>query len=495
MPLSPGVGRAVGGLSVAAGIMDAAMEAFADPLVARFERLLAAQQAEPYPDLATRRRRLAALEALVARHLDRLAKAIDADFGRRPERETRLLEGFPALAAIRHARRHVAGWMRPKHGLASRWLLPGRTLLLPQPLGVVGIVSPWNYPLLLSISPLAAALAAGNRAMLKLSEVTPHASAELAALLAQHFGDDEVAAVEGDAATGAAFSRLPFGHLLFTGAGRVGQEVMHAAAERLTPVTLELGGKSPVIVAPGYALAHAAERIVLGKCMNAGQTCVAPDYVLVPRASLRPLLEALRAATGRLYPELPRNPDYAHVVSERHFVRLAEMLAEARAAGAEIVSLAAAMPELDAARRRFPPLAVVDPPAQLRLMREEIFGPLLPLVAYERFEEALAYVNARPRPLALYVFDRDPARVRRALRGTLSGGVTVNDVFLHVAEESLPFGGVGASGMGAYHGRAGFETFSKLRPVFLQSRWAATALLNPPFGARFDRLTGWMLRR
>jgi len=471
------------------------MNARADSLQERFERQLAAQRADPYPDLAVRRRRLSALEALVGDNLERVAQAVNADFGRRPERETRLLEGFPALSSIRHARRRVGRWMRPRRRFASRWLLPGRSMLLPQPLGVVGIVSPWNYPLLLTVSPLAAALAAGNRAMLKLSEVTPLTSAELAALFAKYFSEDEVTAVQGDAAAGAAFSSLPFGHLLFTGAGRIGREVMRAAAESLTPVTLELGGKSPVIVAPQYPLEHAAERVMLGKCMNAGQTCVAPDYLLVPRGSEAAALEALRAATDRLYPDMPFNKDYAHVVSERHFQRLGAMLDEARARGAEIVALSSSMSQPDAARRRFPPLAVVNPPEELKLMREEIFGPLLPVIGYERIEEAVAFVNARERPLALYLFDRDAARVGRVLRQTLSGGVTVNDVFLHVAEESLPFGGVGASGMGAYHGRAGFETFSKLRPVFLQSRWATTWMLNPPYGGRFDRLLRWMLRR
>ena len=474
--------------------MRVAMNTVAESLQEIFERQQAAQQADPYPDLAVRRRRLAALEALVADNLERIAQAINLDFSRRPERETRLLEGFPALAGIRHARRHVAKWMRPQRRVASRWLLPGRSLLLPQPLGVVGIVSPWNYPLLLTVAPLAAALAAGNRAMLKLSEVTPLTAAELAALLAKYFREDEVAAVQGDGATGAAFSRLPFGHLLFTGAGRIGREVMHAAADHLTPVTLELGGKSPAIVAPGYPFGHAAERITLGKCMNAGQTCVAPDYLMVPEGSEHAMVDALRAATDRLYPGLPLNKDYAHLVSLRHFERLAAMLEEARAAGAEIVPLSSSMAAPDAERRRFPPYAILNPPAALRLMRDEIFGPLLPVLGYRDLDQAVEFVNARERPLALYLFDRDARRVNRLLERTLSGGVTVNDVFLHVAEESLPFGGVGASGMGAYHGRAGFETFSKLRPVFLQSRWASTWMLNPPYGGRFDRLLRWMLR-
>ena len=474
--------------------MRVAMNTVAESLQEIFERQQAAQQADPYPDLAVRRRRLAALEALVADNLERIAQAINLDFSRRPERETRLLEGFPALAGIRHARRHVAKWMRPRRRVASRWLLPGRSLLLPQPLGVVGIVSPWNYPLLLTVAPLAAALAAGNRAMLKLSEVTPLTAAELAALLAKYFREDEVAAVQGDGATGAAFSRLPFGHLLFTGAGRIGREVMHAAADHLTPVTLELGGKSPAIVAPGYPFGHAAERITLGKCMNAGQTCVAPDYLMVPEGSEHAMVDALRAATDRLYPGLPLNKDYAHLVSLRHFERLAAMLEEARAAGAEIVPLSSSMAAPDAERRRFPPYAILNPPAALRLMRDEIFGPLLPVLGYRDLDQAVEFVNARERPLALYLFDRDARRVNRLLERTLSGGVTVNDVFLHVAEESLPFGGVGASGMGAYHGRAGFETFSKLRPVFLQSRWASTWMLNPPYGGRFDRLLRWMLR-
>ena len=459
-----------------------------------FEKLCAAHAADPYPALDARLRRLEALERLVTGNLERLAGAIDADFGRRPAAETQLLEAFPTLEGIRHARRHLAKWMRPRRAAASFWLLPGRTMLLPQPLGVVGIVAPWNYPMLLALSPLTAALAAGNRAMLKLSEVTPRTSAEIASLVEKYLGEDEVPVVQGGPEVGAEFARLPFGHLLYTGSGGVGRSVMRSAAENLTPVTLELGGKSPAIVAPDYPFAHAAERIALGKCMNAGQTCVAPDYVLVPQGREREMLQLLKGAVARLYPNLDSNPDFAHIVSGRHFERLQAMLEEAKAAGTAIEPLSA-MTQPDPARRRFPPLALIEPPQSLRVMREEIFGPLLPILGYRDHDAAIDYVNGREKPLALYLFDRDAARTRRTLERTLSGGVTVNDVFLHVGEESLPFGGVGASGMGAYHGRAGFETFSKLRPVFLQSRWAGAWMMNPPYGRRFERVLRWMLRR
>jgi aldehyde dehydrogenase (NAD+)/coniferyl-aldehyde dehydrogenase len=444
--------------------------------------------------LQTRLRRLDALERLVAENLDRIAAAIDADFSRRPQAETGLLEGFPTLEGIRHARRHLAKWMRPKRGAASFWFLPARTMLLAQPLGVVGIVAPWNYPMLLAFSPLAAALAAGNRAMIKMSEVTPRTAEALSGLVKKYFQENEVAVVQGGPEIGAEFVKLPFAHLLYTGSGGVGRSVMRSAAENLTPVTLELGGKSPVIVAPDYPFAHAAERTAFGKCVNAGQTCVAPDYLMVEKGREGEMLLALREAITRMYPDLAANPDFAHIVSGRHFERLQAMLEEARAAGTAIEPLSS-MPAPDPARRRFPPLALLDPPPGSRVMREEIFGPLLPILGYRDHDAAIEYVNGREKPLALYLFDRDAARVRRTLERTLSGGVTVNDVILHVGEETLPFGGVGPSGMGAYHGKAGFETFSKLRPVFLQSRWAGSWMINPPYGRRFERVLRWMLGR
>jgi coniferyl-aldehyde dehydrogenase len=382
--------------------------------------------------------------------------------------------------------------MRPRKHWANFWFLPARTEIVPLPLGVVGIIAPWNYPLYLAIGPLVDALAAGNRAMLKVSEFTPWFSALFADLVSRAFAPDEVAVITGDAQVGRAFAALPFDHLLFTGSTAVGRHVMAAAAPNLTPVTLELGGKSPALVGPGARLAHAAERIVVGKLLNAGQTCIAPDYALVPRAQISAFVEAARAAAAKLYPALPRNPQYASIVSDRHFARLAALRDEAVSRGAKAHALGAA--DDDVAARVLAPVVLTDVDERMAIMQEEIFGPLLPLVAYDTLDDALAYIARHPHPLALYVFEENRETLDRVHASTLAGGVTVNDTILHIAQHALPFGGVGASGIGAYHGEAGFRTFSHMKPVMRQSRVNAVPLLNPPYGARFRALLKLLLR-
>jgi acyl-CoA reductase-like NAD-dependent aldehyde dehydrogenase len=463
-----------------------------DPLRSAFAAQRAACARAPFPDAATRERRLAALERMLRENVDAIAAAIAGDFGHRSHHETRLLEIFPSLEAVKHARRHVRRWMRPQRRPVSLWFQPGRAQVFSQPLGVVGIIVPWNYPIYLAVGPLAGALAAGNRALVKMSELAPATGALFATLVRNAFAADEVVVVNGDAEVACAFSALPFDHLLFTGSTGVGRAVMRTAADQLTPVTLELGGKSPAIVGPDQPIARAAERILVGKCLNAGQTCIAPDYALVPEPRVREFVDAARRTVAACYPD-PGSPDYTAIVNDRHFARLAGYVDEARARGAEIVTL---LPDAvaDAATRRFPPLVVLGVPEDCRLMREEIFGPILPVVPYARLDDALAYVNARPRPLALYYFDHDARRIDRVLTGTVAGGVTINDTILHIAQESLPFGGVGPSGMGRYHGREGFETFSKQKAVFRQSRLTAIGLFNPPYGKRFERLVEFLLR-
>jgi acyl-CoA reductase-like NAD-dependent aldehyde dehydrogenase len=383
--------------------------------------------------------------------------------------------------------------MKPQRRSVSLWFQPGRAEVISQPIGVVGIIVPWNYPIYLAVGPLVGALAAGNRALVKMSEFAPSTGALFDALVRSRFAADEVRVVNGDAEVARAFAALPFDHLLFTGSTGVGRAVMRAAADNLTPVTLELGGKSPAIVGPDYPIARAAERILIGKCMNAGQTCIAPDYALVPAGRVREFVDAARRTVAECYPDPLRSPDYTAIVNDRHFARLAGYLDEARARGAEIVALAPnASP--DAATRRFPPMIVLGAPGDCRLMREEIFGPILPIVPYAELDDALAYVNERPRPLALYCFDRDARRIDRVLTGTVAGGVTINDTILHIAQESLPFGGVGPSGMGEYHGREGFEAFSKRKAVFRQSRLNTMGLFKPPYGKRFERLVNFLLR-
>ena len=462
-------------------------------LLAGFEHQRAAHGDVAPPTLAERRDRLGRLAALLRENVDAICEAVDRDFGGRSPAETRLLEIFPALEAIAHARRHLRGWMRTQHARTSLWFLPGRSRVMPQPLGVVGVVVPWNYPVYLAVGPLVAALAAGNRVMVKMSESAPATGALLARLVQQRFDAAELAIVNGDADVARAFVALPFDHLLFTGSTAVGRHVMRAASENLTPVTLELGGKSPAIVGRGVAVEEAAERILFGKCLNGGQTCIAPDYALVPRERIDAFVAAASATVARLYPRLATNPDYTSIIDARHHARLWGYLEEARARGARVIPINPANEDLSATRKVAPTL-VIDAPDDTRLMREEIFGPLLPVIGYDELDGAIAYVNARPRPLALYVFDYERAAIDRVLERTVSGGVTVNDTILHIAQDDLPFGGVGASGMGAYHGRAGFETFSKMKPVFYQPRLNGLALLKPPYGKRFAWIAKWLTR-
>ncbi|HWK67352.1 MAG TPA: coniferyl aldehyde dehydrogenase [Rhizobiaceae bacterium] len=459
-----------------------------DRLGERFEAQRRAFAAEPFPPLEVRKARLQRLLALTEGHETEVCAAIDADFGGRSTHETRVAELLVVRAGIRHALSHLKEWMRERRTPTSLHFRPGKNRLLPQPLGVVGIVSPWNYPFQLAIAPLTAALAAGNRALLKPSELTPGYSDLLARLVGEHFPPDEVHVVTGDAGVGKAFVALPFDHLLFTGSTAVGREVAKAAAANLTPVTLELGGKSPAILDPSCDLDAAVASIAYGKLLNAGQTCIAPDYLLVPSGQSRPIADRLAKAMEGLYPTLRGNPDYTAIVSDRHYQRLQAMVTEARRAGAEIVEINPAGEALGNGDRKFPPTLVLGAPMDCRLLNEEIFGPILPILEYGGITEAIDHVNRGERPLALYWFGRDRASRSRILHETFAGGVTINDCLLHIAQEEQPFGGVGASGMGAYHGEWGFRTFSKEKPVFIQSRLNGGALLRPPYGKTFERL-------
>jgi coniferyl-aldehyde dehydrogenase len=462
-----------------------------DPL----SRLLAQQRAafarEPYPTLAVRLDRLHRLQGLLEAHGERMAQAISADFGNRSLHETAIAETFFVLAGLSHTRKHLRRWMKARRVATSFHSLPGTSRILPQPVGVVGVVSPWNYPLQLALAPAAAALAAGNRVLVKPSETTPGFSALLAELVAQHFDPAECAVVLGDAEVGKAFVRQPFDHLFFTGSTAVGRQVALAAAANLTPVTLELGGKSPAILDASADVAQAAARIAAGKLFNAGQTCIAPDYVLLPRAAQPAFVEAFTAAARRMYPRLEGNPDYTSIVNARHYERLRGLVADAEAGGARALRV----PEGDAPlARKLAPTLLLDARADMAVMREEIFGPVLPLIPCDSPEEAIAFVNDRPRPLALYWFGRDRGRQQEVLTRTIAGGMTVNDVLLHIAQENLPFGGTGESGIGAYHGEYGFRLFSKEKPVFEQSRWSGNDMLRPPYGARAERIVQ-LLRR
>ena len=458
--------------------------------------LLAAQRAahaRHTPDYAQRMDDLQSLRAAFKTRFDDLATAMSADFGRRSRHESQLADEMTVLHAIDHARSHLKRWMKPKRMLADWQFWPATCEIRYQPLGVVGVIAPWNYPVNLALIPLVEALAAGNHVMLKPSEHTPRTSAALAELLASVFPQERVATVLGGPEVGATFATLPFDHLFFTGSTAIGRKVAMAAAPNLTPVTLELGGKSPAIVAPDYPLATAAARIAAGKLLNAGQTCIAPDYVLLPTAAREGFVQALRTYVQQHYPALRDTPDYTSIVSERQYARLKNLVDDARAKGATVVTLPGEDAH-DPARRVFAPTLLLDVDDGMAVMQEEIFGPILPLVGYGAIEEALAYINRHPQPLALYHFDHDRARTERVLDQTLAGGVSVNDAVLHIVQSKLPFGGVGPSGMGHYHGHAGFLTFSKQKPVFRQARFSSLALLRPPYGAFAERMLKFLTR-
>jgi acyl-CoA reductase-like NAD-dependent aldehyde dehydrogenase len=357
----------------------------------------------------------------------------------------------------------------------------------------VGIIAPWNYPVQLALAPLTGAIAAGNRVMLKPSEYTPKTSELLARLFGEAFPKDVVTVVTGGPEVGAAFSKLPFDHLLFTGSTAVGRNVMRAAAENLTPVTLELGGKSPALVHESFPIERAAARIAAGKWFNAGQTCIAPDYVLVPEGQLTKFVDALQASVAQSYPTIAHNRDYTSVVNDRHYGRLKTLVDDAVARGARKLEINPANEQIDPATRKLAPTVLLDVDDEMQVMQEEIFGPVLPVMGYRTLDDALAYVNDHPRPLALYYFDFDSGRAKRVLEQTISGGATINDTLIHFACDDLPFGGVGPSGIGAYHGREGFETFSHKKGVFHQAKINAAASMGPPYHSRVDRFLDFLI--
>ena len=433
----------------------------------------------PYPDHRTRRDHLAQLERAIMARQDEIADALDRDFGGRCKEEVLFSEIFVSLHAIRHARKEVKHWMARRPRKVDWPLQPARAWVMPQPVGVAGIISSWNYPIFVTIAPLAGALAAGNRVMMKLSEFAPATAECVARLIADTFAPDHVTVVAGDASVGKAFASLPFDHLLFTGSTAVGREIARAAAANLTPVTLELGGKSPAIIAPDANLDSAAADIAYGKFLNAGQTCIAPDYVFVPQLRLDEFVRAMERRIEQYWPNAGHNSSYTSIINDRHYARLRGYVDEAVAAGVNVVDIG---PLTEMETRRMPPALVVNPPDHLKVMREEIFGPVLPVKTYGSIDEVIDYVNDHPRPLALYLFTKSRDTERAVLTRTISGGVCVNDTLVYIAAEDLPFGGAGASGYGHYHGQEGFDTFSKLKPVF-RRRWPGLGrTLRPPYG-------------
>jgi coniferyl-aldehyde dehydrogenase len=446
----------------------------------------------PAPALGERKARLEKLRAMLVANQAGYIAAISEDFGNRSADETRMLEIGLVLAAIRYARKHLPGWMRPERRHVDIAFQPAKAWVRREPLGVVGIIAPWNYPLFLALGPLVDVLAAGNRAMVKPSELTPRFSDLLARTVAETFDEDVVTVVTGGVEVAQAFSGLPFDHLVFTGSTGVGRKVMQAAAANLTPVTLELGGKSPVILGDDFDVEKAAKSIAFGKFLNAGQTCIAPDYALVPKAKVEAFAKAVIDHVGSSYPTLAANKDYTSIISDRHYDRLASAIEAARAAGATVL---AANDDGAAAARKIAPTVVIGAPEEGVLMREEIFGPVLPVIGYDTLDDALAFINGRDRPLALYAFSHQHATLEAILDGAISGGVTLNGTLLHAGQDGMAFGGVGPSGMGGYHGRDGFLRFSHSRSVLKIGFVNVFEKLGPPWGGLARKVAAFLAKR
>jgi len=463
----------------------------ADTLV----RLKAARLNQPPPGYTQRRDDLRRLRATFKSRLDAMNAALSADFGHRSRHESTIADGWTVLKTIDQLLANLRRWMRPQSRSPGWLMLPARAEVRPMPLGVIGVMAPWNYPVNLALVPLATAIAAGNSVYLKPSEHTPRTSAFLADLLAEVFPDTQVAVALGGPEVAAAFAALSFDHLLFTGSTAVGRKIMAAAAPNLTPVTLELGGKSPTIIGEDFPLELAAARIATGKLFNGGQTCIAPDYVFVPRARRDAFVDALRADIAKRFPQDADFADYTRVVNAGQYRRLRGLLDDATARGLTVLPLLAVDAAKAEAERLLPPTVVLDPGDDARVMQEEIFGPILPVLGYDRIDDVIAYINAHDRPLALYLFDYDRGNVERVLNRCIAGGVTVNDALLQFAASDLPFGGVGPSGMGHYHAQEGFLNFSKLLPIVYQSRFTGfDFLLRPPYKGVADALVKFLSR-
>lgn len=449
--------------------------------------------AHPVPSLQERRRDLRTLQRFIHEHQDALCDAISADYGRRSRHETLLAEMFPAVDGINHILKHLRGWMRPqRRSVDWRNFLGARNRVIPQPLGVVGVIVPWNFPLNLSLVPLSYILAAGNRAMVKMSENSRHLAAYLIQHMPAYFPPEKLQFFDETGGVGVAFSKLKFDHLLFTGSGQTGRAVMAAAAQNLCPVTLELGGKAPAIVCDDFPLKLAAERILFVKLLNAGQICTTVDHAWLPAAKVETFVTLARELVAQRYPRLD-SPDYTSIIDQCAFERLLAALDDARSRGAQVLSLLDG-PAFDRDTRKIAPHIVLNAPADCLLMQREIFGPILPLRSYAQLDEVITTINAGPRPLALYPFSDDATQVQHIIDHVMSGGVSVNDALMHVGQHDLPFGGVGDSGMGHYHGHEGFETFSKMRPVFYQTRFSTLRFLWPPYGKLADKVLAFLIR-
>ncbi|SIR29400.1 coniferyl-aldehyde dehydrogenase [Shewanella morhuae] len=451
-----------------------------------FQRQRSSYLAAPNPDHDMRRERLNQLKTAVLRFKTPLVEALSQDYGHRSIDDSLISDIMPVINNINYSLKNLKKWLKPSPRHAGILLAPAKVTVHYQPLGVIGIIVPWNFPVMLSIGPLVTAIAAGNHAMLKLSEFTPATNQVIKQLLAEVFDESHVAVIEGEADVAAEFSALPFDHLLFTGSTTVGRHVMRAAANNLTPVTLELGGKSPVIIAPDMPLEIAVERMIYGKCLNAGQICVAPDYVLCPKAKVDDFIAAYRAKFNTMYGAINSNKDYGSIINTRQFDRIITVLTDAKAKGARIIS--ATDEAIDSQNRKLATQLITNTNEDMLLMQEEIFGPLLPIIGYNSLDEAIQYINHRARPLALYIMSFDEPSQQKILLQTHSGGVCINETVFHVAADDAPFGGIGPSGMGHYHGKEGFLTFSHAKTVLSRGRFNTGKFVHPPYGTFIQRM-------
>ena len=445
-----------------------------------------AYRSAPNPSAKERTAQLSALKSAMLSFQDDLVNALNEDYGQRPAQDSLIADIMPCIVNINYTIKRLNKWMKPQRRHAGLLLAPAKVEVHYQPLGVVGIMVPWNFPVMLSIGPLITALAAGNRAMIKLSEFTPNTNQVIKKMLSTIFEQDTVACIEGEADVAAEFSALPFDHLIFTGSTTVGRHVMRAAADNLTPVTLELGGKSPVIIAPDMPIDTAVERLIFGKCLNAGQICVAPDYILCPKDKVEAFISSYQKQFQTMYGDKHQSTDYAHVINENQHNRLLSWLDDAVSKGAKVVS--ANGQKIERSSRELATQLVTETTDDMLIMQQEIFGPILPIISYENISETIDYVNQRARPLALYIMSFDTETQQQLLSQTHSGGVCINETIFHVAADDAPFGGIGDSGMGQYHGKEGFLTFSKAKTVLSRGKLNIGKLVHPPYGGLIQRL-------
>ncbi|MDP5209388.1 coniferyl aldehyde dehydrogenase [Microbulbifer sp. 2205BS26-8] len=460
----------------------------------QLEQQRRAYNTDPVPDYPQRIKDLKALARMLREQQEPIIEAICADYGNRSREETLLFEIYPTLAGIKETIGSLKKWMKPHRRHTDLKAYPlSKNTVIPQPLGVVGVIVPWNFPANLSFSPLTNIFAAGNRAMVKMSTNSGHLAELLKAVSSQYFPEDKLVFIPDSGDTGPLFSSLDFDHLIFTGSSATGRAVMRSAAENLTPVTLELGGKSPAIIAPDYPIEKAAERLVYWKLMNAGQICLTVDYLFLPENTLEPFIEHAQRLANKRFPDW-QSPDYTSIIDPASHQRLWNTLDDAREKGAKVFDLSAGQLDRDSNLRRFPPHLLVDVHSDMLVMQREIFGPLLPIIPYSHPEEVISYINERPRPLAIYPYTQDKNLQKLYIEKIMSGGVSINNCVLHVGQHDMPFGGVGESGMGHYHGYEGFLTFSKLRPVYHQGPVNLLKFLQPPYGKRSDALLRLMLK-